>query len=220
MPEFEAILFDFDGVFLDSEPVHCACWAELLAPLGIALNWEYYRQYGVGVDDREMLRMVAARSDPPRKWEELWALYPAKKKLFQARMAQSPPFDPSLDGFLSGLHGVYKLAVVSSSSTTEIALILAAGGIVNGAGLAAALGRPTPGRTHGAGGGRLGTGHGQWTRRRIRGAGRERARQSPRTCARQARNVTPAILSPVGLSGLEQAGGKTASATARPCNLT
>jgi HAD superfamily hydrolase (TIGR01509 family) len=101
----------------------------LLAPLGIALNWEYYRQYGVGVDDREMLRMVAARSDPPRKWEELWALYPAKKKLFQARMAQSPPFDPSLDGFLSGLHGVYKLAVVSSSSTTEIALILAAGGI-------------------------------------------------------------------------------------------
>jgi beta-phosphoglucomutase len=129
MPEFEAILFDFDGVFLDSEPVHCACWAELLAPLGIALNWEYYRQYGVGVDDREMLRMVAARSDPPRKWEELWALYPAKKKLFQARMAQSPPFDPSLDGFLSGLHGVYKLAVVSSSSTTEIALILAAGGI-------------------------------------------------------------------------------------------
>jgi HAD superfamily hydrolase (TIGR01509 family) len=92
-------------------------------------NWEYYRQYGVGVDDREMLRMVAARSDPPRKWEELWALYPAKKKLFQARMAQSPPFDPSLDGFLGGLHGVYKLAVVSSSSTTEIAPILAAGGI-------------------------------------------------------------------------------------------
>jgi len=129
MPEFEAILFDFDGVFLDSEPVHCACWAELLAPLGIALNWEYYRQYGVGVDDREMLRMVAARSDPPRKWEELWALYPAKQRLFQARMAQLPPFDPSLDGFLGGLHGGYKLAVVSSSSTTEIAPILAAGGI-------------------------------------------------------------------------------------------
>jgi beta-phosphoglucomutase len=129
MPEFEAILFDFDGVLLDSEPVHCACWAELLAPLGVALNWEYYRQHGVGVDDREMLRMVAAGSNPPRKWEELWALYPAKKKLFQARMAQSPPFDPSLDGFLGELHGVYKLAVVSSSSTTEIALILAAGGI-------------------------------------------------------------------------------------------
>jgi beta-phosphoglucomutase len=129
MPEFEAILFDFDGVLLDSEPVHCACWAEVLAPAGITLEWEYFREHGIGVDDREMLRRIAARSVPPRKWEELWALYPAKKRLFQARMAQWPPFDPSLDGFLSGLHGAYKLAVVSSSSITEIAPILAAGGI-------------------------------------------------------------------------------------------
>ena len=129
MPEFEAILFDFDGVLLDSEPVHYACWAEVLSPLGVAVEWEYYREYGVGVDDREMLRTVAARSHPPRNWEELWAQYPAKKKLFQARMAQLPPFDPSLDGFLGELHGAYKLAVVTSSATTEIAPILAAGGI-------------------------------------------------------------------------------------------
>jgi beta-phosphoglucomutase len=129
MPEFEAILFDFDGVLLDSEPVHCACWAEVLAPFGIVVEWEYYREYGVGVDDREMLRTLAANSDPPRKWEELWAQYPAKKKLFQARMAQLPPFDPWLDGFLSDLHRAYKLAVVTSSATTEIAPILAAGGI-------------------------------------------------------------------------------------------
>ena len=129
MPEFEAILFDFDGVLLDSEPVHCACWAEVLAPLGVTVEWEYYRQYGVGVDDRGMLRTMAARSHPPRNWEQLWAQYPAKKRLFQARMAESPPFDPSLDGFLSRLHSAYKLAVVSSSATTEIALLLTAGGI-------------------------------------------------------------------------------------------
>jgi beta-phosphoglucomutase len=129
MPEFDAILFDFDGVLLDSEPVHCACWAEVLAPVGVTVDWEFYRQHGVGVQDREMLRMIAAGSDPPRKWEELWALYPAKKRLFRARMAQLPPFDPSLAEFLSGLHALYKLAVVSSSSTTEIAPILVAGGI-------------------------------------------------------------------------------------------
>jgi beta-phosphoglucomutase len=129
MPEFEAILFDFDGVLLDSEPVHCACWAEVLAPFGITLEWGYYREHGIGVDDREMLRTLAAHSVPPRNWEELWAQYPAKKRLFQARMAQLPPFDPSLDGFLSDLHRVYRLAVVTSSATTEIAPILAAGGI-------------------------------------------------------------------------------------------
>src|SRR5271157_2023122 len=129
MPKFEAILFDFDGVLLDSEPVHCACWAEVLSPFGVTLRWEYYREHGVGVDDREMLRTLAARLDPPRNWEELWAVYPAKKRLFRARMAQLPPFDPSLDRFLRELHGAYKLAVVTSSATTEIAPILASGGI-------------------------------------------------------------------------------------------
>ena len=43
MPEFDAILFDFDGVLVDSEPVHCACWAEVLAPAGVTLDWEFYR---------------------------------------------------------------------------------------------------------------------------------------------------------------------------------
>ena len=35
MPEFDAILFDFDGVLVDTEPVHWACWAEVLKPQGV-----------------------------------------------------------------------------------------------------------------------------------------------------------------------------------------
>jgi HAD superfamily hydrolase (TIGR01509 family) len=40
-----------------------------------------------------------------------------------------PPFERLLDGCLGELHGVYKLAVVTSSATTEIVPILTAGGI-------------------------------------------------------------------------------------------
>ena len=93
MPEFEAILFDFDGVLLDTEPVHWACWAEVLAGDGLTLTWEYYRDFCIGNDDRDMLRAIARGADPPRDWNTLWALYPAKKKLFQERMRQ-PQFDP------------------------------------------------------------------------------------------------------------------------------
>jgi len=128
MPEFEAILFDFDGVLLDSEPVHWACWAELLASVGLTLTWEYYRDYCIGIDDRDMLRAMAQAARPPRDWNSLWALYPAKKKLFQERMAQ-PPFEPALDELLGQLHGQYKLAVVSSSACVEIEPLLAAGGL-------------------------------------------------------------------------------------------
>jgi beta-phosphoglucomutase len=129
MPEFEAILFDFDGVICDSEPAHWACWAEVLAPLGVTLDWEFYRDRCIGIDDREMLRMMAAGSDPPRDWERLWAEYPAKRDLFRARMIGAPPFPPGMPGFLKGLQGRYKTAVVTSSGRSEIEPMLEAGGL-------------------------------------------------------------------------------------------
>jgi len=129
MPEFEAILFDFDGVLADSEPVHWACWAEVLAPLGVTLTWEVYRDRCIGIDDREMLRMLATLADPPLDWKLLWAQYPAKKELFCARTLAAPPFDHGLGSLLSRLHPSYKLAVVSSSSCSEIEPLLVAGGL-------------------------------------------------------------------------------------------
>jgi beta-phosphoglucomutase len=128
MHAFQAIFFDFDGVLLDTEPVHWACWAQVLAPGGLILTWEYYRDYCIGIDDRDMLRTMARQADPPRDWDSLWALYPAKKQLFQARM-KAPQFEPALTGMLPGLHRQFKLAVVSSSSVTEIEPLLVAGGI-------------------------------------------------------------------------------------------
>ena len=119
MPRYDAILFDFDGVLLDSEPIHAACWAEVLAPLGVNLTWEQYRARYVGMDDRIMLRQIAAEAVPPLDWELLWAQYPAKKELFRQKITD-PPFPAKLVGLLEQLHSQYPLAVVSSSSRIEI----------------------------------------------------------------------------------------------------
>jgi HAD superfamily hydrolase (TIGR01509 family) len=129
MSAFDSILFDFDGVLADTEPVHCACWAEVLAPEGIALEWGTYRERYLGIDDREMLRLLAAEQRPWLPWEDLWKLYPAKKDRFRARVLAAPPFDPALGEFLGTLAGRYALAVVSSSSCSEIEPILEAGGL-------------------------------------------------------------------------------------------
>ena len=128
MPDFQAIFFDFDGVLLDTEPVHWACWSEMLATVGVTLTWEYYRDHCIGIDDRDMLRTIAREADPPRDWESLWALYPAKKKLFQERMTK-PPFEASFAAILPDLHKEHRMAVVSSSSCSEIEPLLVAGGI-------------------------------------------------------------------------------------------
>jgi HAD superfamily hydrolase (TIGR01509 family) len=129
MPEFDAILFDFDGVLADTEPVHWACWAEVLKPFGITLEWDYYRDHGIGIDDKDMLRTLAALANPPLDWRTLFAEYPRKKELFRQRVLAHPSFDPALDAFLENLHRIYKLAVVTSSARSEIDPLLTAGGL-------------------------------------------------------------------------------------------
>jgi beta-phosphoglucomutase len=126
MRRFDAILFDFDGVLIDSEPLHCASWAEVLKTVGVVLEWDYYRDHFIGIDDRDMLKTIAAASDPPRDWQELWALYPKKKEIFRARTLSAPPFPAELEPMLAKLANEYALAVVSSSSRTEIEPLLKA----------------------------------------------------------------------------------------------
>ncbi len=128
MQELQAIFFDFDGVLLDTEPVHWACWAEMLATRGVELSWEYYRDSCIGIDDRVMLRTMAHLADPPRDWNTLWELYPGKQSLYVSRMRE-PVFEPGLVQCIPELLSTYRLAVVSSSDSAEIEPLLVAGGL-------------------------------------------------------------------------------------------
>ena len=129
MHDFDAILFDFDGVLADTEPIHWACWARVLTQFGVALTWEYYRDHGIGIDDKDMLRVLGRIASPPLDWRVLFAEYPNKNELFRQRVLADPPFDRALDPFLKTLHLTYKLGVVTSSARAEIDPLLTAGGL-------------------------------------------------------------------------------------------
>jgi beta-phosphoglucomutase len=128
--DFEAILFDFDGVLVDSEPVHCDCWREALAPLGVAVTWEVYAAHCVGAADSAMMPIFAKLANPPADPAKLWAQHDVKKEKFRERMAAYPPFPEGLADFFRELSGHYKLAVVSSSAHAEIEPPLEAAGIL------------------------------------------------------------------------------------------
>lgn len=119
MSDFEAILFDFDGVLVDSEPIHCDCWREALAPLGVPVTWEVYAAHCVGAADSAMMPIFANLANPPADPLKLWERYEIKKQLFRERMTH-PPFAEGLPEFFRELSGRYKLAVVSSSAHAEI----------------------------------------------------------------------------------------------------
>ncbi|HUQ95922.1 MAG TPA: HAD family phosphatase [Bryobacteraceae bacterium] len=127
---FEAILFDFDGVLVDSEPIHFACWRQVLTPLSINLEWDHYHQHFIGVSDRKMAEALVGLASCPRTVEEVYALYPSKTALFEKQMRARLPFSSGVIDFITGLAG-YRLGVVSSSRRTEVEPVLAAGGILS-----------------------------------------------------------------------------------------
>jgi HAD superfamily hydrolase (TIGR01509 family) len=128
--DYEAILFDFDGVLVDSEPVHYACWVEVLKQFNISLPWEEYCARCIGLSDREMSRFLYLRADPPISLEQLWAEYPRKKAMARDRMLEAGLFSGEVARLLHDLSARYKLGVVTSSGKTEVEPILASAGVL------------------------------------------------------------------------------------------
>lgn len=125
---YDAVLFDFDGVLADTEPVHYACWRQILAPFGVHLDWETYSRVCIGVADRPMVEALCRTLSPPPDADLIWAQYPRKKEMFRARLAEATPILPETVGLLRSLDG-RRLAVVSSSGRAEVEPPLVAAGL-------------------------------------------------------------------------------------------
>ena len=128
---FDAVIFDFDGVLVDSEPVHYQCWVEILSGHGATLDWETYEANCIGVSDRAMLEMLCQKSATPLDLDRLWSDYPRKKELFRERMSSTEAVAFEVRKLIDDLRPVYKLAVVTSSGRREVEPILENAGILH-----------------------------------------------------------------------------------------
>ena len=119
MTDYQALLFDFDGVLADSEPIHFACWREVLKPRGIDLQWDIYTAKCIGVSDRDMIAGLCDGAAGEIDFTEVWQEYPRKQALFAERMATADVFVAETVNLIHSLHGM-RMAVVSSSKRHEI----------------------------------------------------------------------------------------------------
>lgn len=126
--KYDGILFDFDGVLVDSEPVHHEAWNEVLGEFGLAIGWEVYRGF-IGWSDRDMIRHLCEPTGGRVTFEQVWARYPAKQRGYRERMAGGPPCPDGIRRLLEELGAAYRMAVVSSSSRHEVEALLEAAGI-------------------------------------------------------------------------------------------
>lgn len=127
--QLPALLFDFDGVLADTEPLHFACWQGLLAEKGITLEWDYYETQCIGMSDRDMLSALGKIGPIAYSIDELLPLYPLKKQAFSDLCARTELLSSELKQLLTEL-SCYKMAVVTSSGKSEIEPILLREGVL------------------------------------------------------------------------------------------
>jgi beta-phosphoglucomutase-like phosphatase (HAD superfamily) len=62
-----AVVFDFDGVLADTEPLHLQAYQDVLGPLGVTLTREAYYERYLGFDDDGVFRSSPSIADRPSR---------------------------------------------------------------------------------------------------------------------------------------------------------
>ena len=124
-----AVFLDFDGVLVDSEPLHYECWAQVLRPLGIVFSQEDYTARYVGVSNRAMVQDLCDRFGRPGGRDFFEAQYREKKVLYARRAATELRIPADLIGLLLTPGNSLDFGVVTSSNKSEVEPCLIAAGI-------------------------------------------------------------------------------------------
>lgn len=123
-----AVLFDFDGVVVQSERLHMKTFLQLLEPYGVKVAEErWYREFA-GTGSRHIFEVLCSEFRVP---EDVGALVERRKKIYEAHVrAGELKETPGVRQFLLLLRekGV-KAAIVSGSHRTNVAVALAVLGL-------------------------------------------------------------------------------------------
>lgn len=128
----QAIIFDFNGVIVDDEPLHLELIQRVLAEEGVVITDEDYRNKYLGFDDRGAF--ATALADTGR--EPLAAnanfindLIARKAALYLRAIDERCLLFPGVVELVQRLATRYPLAIASGALRQEIELVLARGGI-------------------------------------------------------------------------------------------
>ena len=126
----EALVFDFDGVIADTEPLYWRAWCELLKPHPISFSWDDYCRIGRGIRDEKMLSSLAEIVADSNLMEQIRRRLPERKELVRKWKLDAPPIAPETVRMLHSLRD-WKVGLVTSSDHADIEAQLRQAGIAD-----------------------------------------------------------------------------------------
>jgi beta-phosphoglucomutase len=125
----QAVIFDFDGVIADSEPLHLRAFQQALAEEGIALDRaEYFARY-LGYDDVGMFAALARDRALAMSDRHITALVTRKGEKLQTMLNGGEVLFPGAAGFIRAAAAAVPIAIASGALRHEIVEIIEGAGL-------------------------------------------------------------------------------------------
>ena len=119
-----AVIFDFDGVIVDTEPLHYRAFQKILEPLGLGYDWETYVAEYLGFDDRDALREAFWSKGRPLADDDLERLIGQKARAFLEIIAAGVVSYPGVMELIDEIAGNLPLAICSGALHSDIIPVL------------------------------------------------------------------------------------------------
>lgn len=117
----QAVIFDCDGILVDTEPLHYRAFQEVLRPLGMGFDYDHYMDVYIGFDDRDAFAQAFREKGETLSDSHLARLMEAKHEVLQSIVAQGVSSFPGVLELIGDLqrHQV-PLGVASGALRSEI----------------------------------------------------------------------------------------------------
>ena len=128
----QAVIFDFDGVIVDTEPLHYRAFQQILEPLGLGFTWLQYVEKYMGFDDRDAFNEAFKANGRTLEQSDLNRLIATKAEIFQIVIQDGITAYPGVVELIRALHSAkVPLAICSGALHSDINPILGKLGITD-----------------------------------------------------------------------------------------
>jgi beta-phosphoglucomutase len=126
-----AVIFDFNGIIVDDEPIHFELFQRVLGEEGITLTEEEYFTRYLGFDDRSAFTAAYRGHAQPLVQPKLDELIRRKAAYYQEDIRTKMRVFPGVERLILNLARKLPLAIASGALRNEIQMILSTIGLFN-----------------------------------------------------------------------------------------